>query len=145
MRTKTAHRCRGFSLIEIMIAVMIAGVVSIAFMSAVIFMIRQNGENKQHYNAVQAANYFGGLVSAASYEKLGAPGLESDDFEKQFDYDDENPYEYAVDPQYEEKSHKLDVWFEFSGWGDVDSASNTSLTADLPDNQIGRASCRERV
>ena len=123
---------KGFSLVETMIALIIAVTVSLAFVVTVILMIRQNAANKAQLLALETADYYQGLALAADYKKIGTPDVSDDDFEAQFKATEQNPLTVIADPSDPEDSARFDVFFEVTGFGEVSSASASTITASLP-------------
>lgn len=142
-RLGKAPRPKAVTLVELMFALVIASFVSIAFMSSVIYMIRVNKSNAAQLDALAIASYYQGLVMASDRSKIGNMGLATSDFEFQF-----NKYNPAVsaiansgpkieyaDPNNAAKSPQYRVWFEFTGFGTVASATANTLRANFPANQ----------
>lgn len=119
-----------------MIALLLAAFMSITFISAVVFTLRQTAANRQHTKAMSIATYYQNLVMASDYFKIGETGLDSNDFEQQFHFDEDgnritesNPLIVHADPDYPDESTAYQVWFEFTGYGTVSAASANSITA----------------
>jgi type II secretory pathway component PulJ len=128
-----SRRC-GLSLIEVTISIALLAIVSIGLIGSVIYLIRQARENRAHYYAVQYANNYVGLLSAADYKNLGSPDLESDDFELMFISSEEDPIIKYSNNEKTDHAIELKIWFEFTGWGKVAAATEKSLTITLPSN-----------
>lgn len=126
---------RGLTLIEILVALLIAAFVSITFMASIIFMFKQNAANRNHFYALQVANKYISMISAADYQRLGDPNVDTDAFEAQFNYEEDDPLDVKTDPQYEEFSETVEIWFEHKGWGFVDSSTDKVVDVVLPSNQ----------
>ncbi len=123
---------RAFTLIELMIATAIFAIASLAFMGAIIASLRQNANNREHYGAIQLADYYQGKAYAADYEKIGSSSLSSDDLEIVFNKTSSDPLEVKLDPENPDKPSDYEVFFELKGWGTVTSATENSITVDLP-------------
>lgn len=125
---------RGVTLVEIMIALGVVSVISVFFMTSIIFTIRQTRENRDHLNAVQIMNYQMGLLKVAQFGPLGEPAGSVPTWESQnFGFRDANPRQIQGDP-IDPRSTVYNVSFEFSGWGIVQSATDTSVTVTIPSN-----------
>lgn len=126
---------KGLTLVEIMIALIIAAVASIAFMTSIVVMLHQTAENRRHALGVQMAEYYQSLALAASYHRIGTASVEDTDFEFLFTHTADNPLEVLSDSSHPDRSLAYRVWFEVTGFGEVSSASSSSLTAALPAGQ----------
>lgn len=124
------RRNRALTLVEIMIALLLATFISLGFMGSVVFMLRQNAANKQHFMGVQTANYYQALLWAVDFDIIG-----DDDGSNQFEASETSPLIVKSDDQYDQYAINYRVWFEHEGWGRVTSSTGTSITVDLPDNQ----------
>lgn len=125
----------GFSLLETLIAVLIAAFVSIGFIGSIIFMVQATGKNRKHLNAMRTVEYFQGYVLASKYADIGKAGLPSTEHEYTINtYTPESPLTYKVDKTHASESHEFKVGFSITGYGSVIEADAFSMRVDLPDS-----------
>lgn len=134
--TAAPSKRRGVTLVEVVIAMAVAAFVMLSFMTAIVFMLRQNAENRQHYEALQILEFHQGLIAAANPARLGATNLEEIDFEDQFNHRRAAPLAVRAHPDEDHPGDEYFISFEFTGWGAVSDAEENTLEADLPDNHL---------
>jgi prepilin-type N-terminal cleavage/methylation domain-containing protein len=127
---KSQHRS-GFTLVEVVIAMVIVAVTSIGFVASVIFSSRQSATNTDHLYAIQLAAKYGAMVRASNFTRLGDTTTSAGAYERQF----LSPLTTHVDDQYPNSTTAFTVRVLFSGWGTVRSATPNTLTANLPAGQ----------
>lgn len=128
------RRRRGVTLVEIMIALAVVSTISLFFMSSIIFTIQQTRANRDHINALQIIDYHMGLLKVAQFAELGEPPTSIPTWETQnFNFRDATPKPVKGDPN-DPDSTTYNISFEFSGWGVVQSATDTTVTVTIPSN-----------
>jgi prepilin-type N-terminal cleavage/methylation domain-containing protein len=130
-RLATLHH-RGMTLLEVVIAVAIAGVVSLGLYGSAIYTMRQTAKNVEHIFAVQLANSSAAKVRAARFEKLAAEPstLEANEFEKQFS----ETQTVQLDPL-NPNSTEFTLSYKMTGFGagvEVSGNGNGSAKLTLP-------------
>ena len=126
---------RGATLVEVVIAMAIASFVILGFMGAIIFMLHQNAENRDHHGALQVLEFHQGLLTAANPLRLGDPDLDDDDFEAQFNHRRADPLVVTTHPDEDQPGMEYRISFEFTGWGAVADVGSNTLRAVIPENQ----------
>lgn len=132
MHIHKRHTRKGVTLVEVIVALVIAGFVSLSFMGAVIYSIKATDSNKAHFLAMQTANVFTGRLAASNFGVLGHLDMDANSFEAPFKAREANPLTIYADPVNESHSLEMKIWFEFTGWGTISSGTVDSLTATFP-------------
>ncbi len=127
---------QALTLVEVLVAVIIAAFTSLGFMASLIIVMRANAENRLHYYAVQQVAYYQNLAAASDYDKLGVT-TDSDDLEYIFRRSASNPLIVDIKEGAGGQKTSVKLWFEFSGWGTVSSVSSSSIGVTLPSGQSG--------
>jgi Tfp pilus assembly protein PilV len=122
-RKKFLLRRAGFTLVETVFAVLIAGIAALAFVSASIYVNRQAQINRDHMYGMMIANTVAAQVMAADWDRLGDPNAPPGSLEAQlltgFTREGDR-FVPGVTPTYT-------VQITYTGWGNVQSAGATTL------------------
>jgi prepilin-type N-terminal cleavage/methylation domain-containing protein len=104
----------GMTLIEVVIALALAGMLSAGMYGSAIYTMRQTAKNVEHIFAVQLASSEAACVRASRFDKLAADpaDLTTTDFEKRFT----TPRTVVMDPN-NPKSQTFSVKYKLTGFG----------------------------
>jgi prepilin-type N-terminal cleavage/methylation domain-containing protein len=112
---------RGFTLIETVFAVLIAGIAALAFVAAAVYTNRQAQINRDHMYGLMIANRVAAQIMAADWERLGDPALATTGSLEQTllagtTNRDGDPFTPNVSPNFT-------ITITYTGWGPVAAAS----------------------
>lgn len=137
MNFRNRKGTRAVTLVEVLVAALIGSLASIATIGSIVYAMRSNADNKAHMLALSAAAAQEGLVRAGSYARIGEVSTASTPtaFEYQFRYSKAAPFTLSSDPSLGGKATSFKVWYDYTGFGTVGSATSNTLTAAFPANQ----------
>lgn len=121
---------RAVTLVELLAAIGIIAFMTMAFAGALSYNVQSIEANRRVAEALQVAQFYEGRLFGSAYQALGSPEIDSDSWEAQF----ADTQQYVVE-EAGQQPRTYTVTFRHTGWGGVASATETTLTADFPENQ----------
>jgi Tfp pilus assembly protein PilV len=116
---------RGFTIIETVIALLIAGAAGLAFVSSAIYSQRQAQINRDHMYGMMLVNTVAAQVMAADWDRLGDPAAAAGTLENAL----LNGFTRQGDRFVNNVSPNFTMAITYTGWGAVDSSQPTGLTS----------------